>query len=93
MPNYDTYIYANGALRLTRHGKNRGGNVLVYEHDGKTDQCEIDDDKVAHVARFLGDNLPFSASAEGVSLNYWGAKFDVIRSVHAIPGSTRLAAA
>ena len=43
MPNFVTTLYANGALRLTQHGPRAGGNVLVYEHDGRTDQCEIAD--------------------------------------------------
>jgi hypothetical protein len=35
MPNYDSYLYANGALRLTRHGDRAGGTVLVLTTCGK----------------------------------------------------------
>lgn len=36
----DTTLYANGALRLSRHGAGRGGNVLRIEGalDGGTDE-------------------------------------------------------
>lgn len=40
-------LYANGALRLTRHGAGRGGNILVLERDdGTTDQVELPEDKL-----------------------------------------------
>lgn len=86
MPNYDSYLYANGALRLTRHGKGRGGNVLVFEHDdGKIDQCELADDKADILDRIENASGKLTeADARSV--------FDVIRSVHAIPGSSHIAA-
>lgn len=37
----DTTIYANGALRLSRHGAGKGGDVLVLEHDGRTSQFDV----------------------------------------------------
>ena len=31
----DTTLYANGALRLSRHGAGRGGNVLTHVPSGE----------------------------------------------------------
>jgi hypothetical protein len=42
----DTTLYANGALRLSRHGAGRGGNVLVHVPSGK--QLQIEDADGAH---------------------------------------------
>lgn len=80
MTTIDTTLYANGALRLTRHGAGRGGNVLllVNNGNGRTEQCELTDAKADELeAGFLQ-----SGSAPI-------AMFDVIRSIHAIPGSYR----
>ncbi len=35
MPTFDTYLYANGALRLTRHGDRAGGTVLMHVPSGQ----------------------------------------------------------
>lgn len=90
MTTLDPILYANGALRLTRHGPKAGGNILVLTHpDGRTDQCEIADDKIAKIDEFLSGNLDAYLSSPPTSAR---SRFDVIRSVHAVPGSTRLAA-
>jgi hypothetical protein len=41
----DPILYANGALRLTRHGAGKGDTVLVLELGGSVrDQLEVADD-------------------------------------------------
>jgi hypothetical protein len=47
----DTTLYANGALRLSRHGAGRGGNVLMHIASGA--QCVIDDLWLNNVTRRL----------------------------------------
>jgi len=43
----DTTLYANGALRLSRHGAGRGGNVLTLVHsDNHTEQLQLTDQGV-----------------------------------------------
>lgn len=37
----DTTNYLNGTLRLSRHGRGRGGNILM--HIGTKSLCEISD--------------------------------------------------
>ncbi len=50
-------LYANGALRLTRHGAGRGGNILVLEVDGHgaTEQVEISDDGADRIDDVIGN--------------------------------------
>jgi hypothetical protein len=48
-------LYANGALRLTRHGAGKGGNILVLEVDGEgtTEQVELTDQGVLDFERLV----------------------------------------
>jgi hypothetical protein len=47
----DTTLYANGALRLSRHGAGRGGNVLVHVASGR--QVQLTDVTADEVDRTL----------------------------------------
>jgi hypothetical protein len=40
-------LYANGTLRLTRHGRGKGGNILM--HVPTNSQCEISDKGVEQI--------------------------------------------
>jgi hypothetical protein len=44
-------LYANGALRLTRHGAGKGGNVLVHIPTGR--QCNVSDHIAVSIDRVL----------------------------------------
>ena len=83
MANIDTYIFANGKLKLAIHGPRRGGNVLVYEHDGRTSQCEISDDYLDTVAR----HLTFAGRAEHLNVTEF---FTALAEDFGIPGTVRL---
>lgn len=47
----DTYTYADGALRLTRHGDKAGGTVLMHVPSGT--QLDVED----HYTEGLTNNL------------------------------------
>jgi hypothetical protein len=49
----DTTLYADGALRLSRHGAGRGGNVLMHVASGQ--QCNVTDRQLEIVERRLAD--------------------------------------
>lgn len=53
MANIDTYIFANGKLKLAIHGPRRGGNVLMLDDGTSTKQCQIGDNDVKTVIRHL----------------------------------------
>lgn len=63
-------LYANGALRLTRHGAGKGDTVLVLDLGHFTDQLDVPDDLTTplqnNLEGFLADNpgaKPVSAFA------------------------------
>lgn len=47
----DTTLYADGHLRLSRHGASRGGTVLLRTWDGK--QATFADEDTAPIAALL----------------------------------------
>lgn len=59
MAHIDITLYANGALRLTRHGRGRGGNVLMHAPTGE--QCDVNDSHADTIDTILSD--PDSSSA------------------------------
>lgn len=79
MADIDTYLFANGQLRLSIHGAKRGGNVLVYEHDGRTSQCEITDYAVVPLSRRLAESTEPASKL-----------FANIAAYIAIPGTVRV---
>jgi len=67
----DTTLYCNGALRLSRHGKGRGGNILLLtQGDGEggrhVEQITIPDAIVADVEYFIGVDSSVDGDARRV---------------------------
>lgn len=56
-------LYANGALRLTRHGAGKGGNVLVLEGE-HTRQLDIPDQYLPTLDNFILRNVGRMTTAE-----------------------------
>lgn len=59
----DTTLYANGALRLSRHGAGRGGNVLTLVATGES--LELTDTDAEH----FDDLVKRYAAAIGMPLD------------------------
>lgn len=73
----DTTLYANGALRLSRHGAGRGGTVLMHVPSGKQIDvpAEIEDAVTIYLPRdvqVIGADLAF-ATAQGY-VKEWKAR-------------------
>ena len=51
----DTTLYANGALRLSRHGAGKGGDILVHTATGKQLELPEDSDAAAIIADELAN--------------------------------------
>ena len=62
MPYFDTYLYANGALRLTQHGDRAGGTVLM--HVGSGAQFNVPDNRTRQLAVEIADWLLFEFDPE-----------------------------
>jgi hypothetical protein len=71
----DTTLYANGALRLSRHGAGRGGNVLMLDHNGTTDQCNLSDAIADLVEQTLtkwdGEHADYDADSYFAQVKGW----------------------
>lgn len=61
MTHIDISNYANGRLRLSRHGANRGGNVFMNLVTGE--QCDVDD----KTAEIIDNILTRPDSSSGMS--------------------------
>lgn len=70
-------LYANGALRLTRHGTGKGGNVLVFVPTGE--QCEVSDKHVDTIDWVLSRTDSSSAKAVENAKNYFEYVRDHLR--------------
>lgn len=62
----DTTLYADGALRLSRHGAGRGGNVLMHVKSHR--QIELSDEalpkavyQITHMEGRVSGDILFSA--------------------------------
>lgn len=58
----DTTLYADGALRLSRHGKGRGDTVLTHTPTGK--QFTVDDAETKDLADEIEKLAPHSLDIE-----------------------------
>lgn len=81
----DTTLYANGALRLSRHGAGKGGNVLVHVASGQ--QVEITDEGAERIAEvdqnFANSNSQREFVADAVQLyNHMRTWFAVPAPAH-----------
>jgi hypothetical protein len=71
----DTAIYANGALRLSRHGAGRGGNVLVHVPTGQ--QFPIQDTVLPMVVAGIKRSEEIGESSRSIfALAYYDATGD-----------------
>lgn len=64
----DTTLYANGALRLSRHGAGRGGNILVHTASGQSVDLK---DKDASVVDERIKGMLGKGSSETAVFNYF----------------------
>jgi hypothetical protein len=77
----DPILYANGALRLTRHGKGRGDTVLVHAPSGL--QVAIPEPEVRDVERVLDSKITDSADIFRFISNRLGVNYALDRFVAA----------
>lgn len=69
MAHIDITLYANGALRLSRHGKGRGGNVLMHVASGR--QVNVSDATAQIIDDVLTHPDSYSARSAEDALDYF----------------------